>query len=119
MWTQIFNGNRIGGTLKRIHGSVDMVFKLINHHYIFNFCFYQKIIKNSLKPRTWISKRPSLSKERHIEPTLSIKIKLQIMGLVHPELPDFYNRGGITYQIQELKYKDGKIYNKFTQIEML
>ena len=41
------------------------------------------------------------------------------MGLVHPELPDFYNRGGITYQIQELKYKDGKIYNKFTQIEML
>ena len=73
--------------------------------------FLKKPKQNSLKPRTWFPKRPSLSKERHIAPTLSIKIKLQIMGLVHPELPDFYNRGGITYQIQELKYKDGKIYD--------
>ena len=39
VWKQICNGNRLDGTLKRIHGSVDMVFKLINHHYIFNFCF--------------------------------------------------------------------------------
>ena len=46
MWKQILDGNRFNGTLKRIHGSVDMVFKLINHHYIFNSCFYQKIIKN-------------------------------------------------------------------------
>ena len=45
MWKQIFDGNRCNGTLKRIHGSVDMVFKLTNNHYIFNSCFYQKIIK--------------------------------------------------------------------------
>ena len=58
MWKQIFDGNRFNGTLKRIHGSVDMVFKLINHHYIFNSCFYQKIIKIPLIENNLNGRRP-------------------------------------------------------------
>ena len=35
-----------------------------------------------------------------------------------PEVPDFYNRGGRTYQIQLLNYKDGTIYSQIMKANL-